>query len=429
MSDRVLVKFRAGVAEAARALTAQGAGGAVLSRPSYADFEIVKVPDGTDPIDVAARLRARGDVIYAELAYRVHALSRPNDEFFHLQWNLSAIDMERAWDINPGATSDIIVAVLDSGVAFSNAMVRYNVVVLPDGRVSDVTTEVPFAAAPELGELSRFVAPHDFVWDDDLPFDLDGHGTHVSGTIGQLTNNSVGVAGMAYNVRLMPLKVIAGEWDFIFGAPNAGTTDVVARAIRYAVDNGARIINMSIGFEAPEPSRVIEDALRYAVSRGAFVAIAAGNSFLEGNPTIQPAALAATISGVMSVAAVGRGLERSAFSSTGPSVEIAAPGGDQARGGTQAGVLQQTLDADLAQVFPPRFDAFVYEFFEGTSMAAPHVSGFAALLMQQGITTPAAIEAAIRTFATDRGAIGRDDEYGYGLIDPRATLRGLGLIR
>ena len=109
--------------------------------------------------------------------------------------------------------------------------------------------DVPFAAAPELGETgsTRFVAPRDFIWDDELPVDLDGHGTHVAGTIGQLTNNGVGVAGMAYNVRIMPVKVIQGVWDDVFDSPNVGTDDVVARGIRYAADNGAKVINMSIG--------------------------------------------------------------------------------------------------------------------------------------------------------------------------------------
>jgi subtilisin family serine protease len=100
-------------------------------------------------------------------------------------------------------------------------------------------------------------------------------------------------------------------------------------------------------------------------------------------------------------------------------------------------ILQQTFDFDFVDTYlggpasftAPRFDAFRYDFLQGTSMASPHVAGFAALLVQQGITRPAAIEAAMKQFATDLGAVGRDDVYGYGLINPRATLRGLGLAR
>jgi serine protease len=290
--------------------------------------------------------------------------------------------------------------------------------------------------APELGD-AKFVSPWDFIWDDDLPLDLDGHGTHVSGTIGQLTNNGVGVAGMAYNVRIMPVKVIDDVWDFIFDSPNIGSDDTVARGIRYAADNGAHVINMSIGRSEGGPASVIDDAIRYAVSRGAFVVVAAGNTADAGNAPSQTAQSAPGIPGMVAVGAVGRSLERAYYSTTNSYVEIAAPGGDQRRDGGQGGILQQTLDLDLLHTHElgpesfsaPRADMFAYYFFQGTSMAAPHVSAFAALLMQQGITSPAAIEAAMKQFAMDLGPAGVDNQYGHGLIQPRTTLRGLGLAR
>ena len=125
--------------------------------------------------------------------------------------------MERAWDIQPGSASNVIVAVLDTGVAFKNATFRYrssfSFRLTPGGPIYPPLgiVDVPFAIAPELGD--RFVSPRDFIWNDNDPVDLDGHGTHVSGTVGQLTNNGVGVAGMAFNVRIMPVKVIAETWD------------------------------------------------------------------------------------------------------------------------------------------------------------------------------------------------------------------------
>jgi len=336
----------------------------------------------------------------------------------------------------------VTVAVLDSGVAYRPALVRY------DARFAFRVTargpifpalgmiDVPFAAAPDLGGAERFVSPRDFIWETTTPMDLDGHGTHVAGTIGQLTNNSVGVAGMAFNVRIMPVKVIDGDWDFILGSPLQGTDDVVARGVRYAVDNGAQVLNMSIG-RTGGPAPVVQEAINYAVSRGAFVVVAAGNEFEEGNPVERFAEIGPLIDGMVSVGAIGRDRRRAFYSSTGTYVELAAPGGNTDVGGSTGGILQQTYDFDFVETYfqtpaeyrAPRFDVFAYEFLQGTSMAAPHVSGFAALLIQQGITNPAAIEAVMKRYATDLGPSGRDDEFGHGLINPRASLRGLGLAK
>lgn len=421
-------------------------GSVIVKYADRDDFDLVSIPATLDAEAAAAIFRSQSDVEYAQPRYLNYVMqARPNDPMYSSQWNFPAIDMEKAWEIQPGASSSIIVAVLDSGLAFRSGSVLYNARfpfrLVANGPIYPAlgVVEVPFAAAPELGasESSRFVTPHDFVWDDDLPVDLDGHGTHVTGTIGQLTNNGVGVAGMAYNVRIMPVKVIRGLWDEIFGGPNGGTDDVVARAIRYAVDNGARVLNMSIGRASGGPAPVVRDALEYAVSNGAFVAVAAGNTRDTDNSPNRIAEYAPAIDGVVAVGAVGRDLNIAYYSTTGSFVELSAPGGDQRRGGTTAGVVQQTLDADVLETYSrppsqfraPRADSFAFSFFQGTSMATPHVAGFAALLMQQGITSPAAIEAAMKKFATDKGAAGRDDQYGHGLIAPRPTLRGLGLAR
>lgn len=437
----VIVKFRAGTSAMSRLASMASVSAVATQTPAYANFEIVRIADDADPEEVARQLSARPDVEYAQARYRIHPLFVPNDPLYRQQWNFPLIDMERAWDINPGASSSIVVAVLDTGVAYRSAIIRSTVdaFTLPDTTLRYPalgTIEVPFAAAPDLGSGDRFVLPRDFIWNDDLPVDLDGHGTHVSGTIGQATNNGVGVAGMAFNVRIMPVKVIDTDWDFIFDSPSLGTDDVVARGIRYAADNGAKVLNMSIGRTGP-PAPVVEEAIRYAVSRGAFVAIAAGNEFEQGNPLSRLAEIASRVDGAVSVAAVSRDRTRAFYSTTGSYIELAAPGGDARRNGAPGGVLQQTYDLGFVETFlsgpagfhAPRFDIFVYSFFQGTSMAAPHVSGFAALLMQQGVTNPAAIEAIMKRYATDLGAPGRDDEFGAGLINPRAALRGLGLAR
>jgi serine protease len=451
---KVIVKFKDGASATARVTAMSRARTASttasIARPPYANFDVLSLDATEDPESIAESLRQSADVEYAQAAYRVHPQFVPNDGFYARQWNLPLINLERAWDIQPAAGSAMTIAVLDTGIAYTDATVsvRASAFTDEDGvlypALGDLTLR--FVAATELGPSSRFVEPHDFIWNDSSPIDLDGHGTHVSGTLGQLTNNALsgsgdvsnqgGTAGVAFNAKLMPVKVLAGAWDLIFGSPNLGTDDVVAQGIRYAADRGAQVINMSLGRTGP-PAPVIEDAIRYAVSRGSFIAVAAGNAYQDGNPTEVLAEIASRVSGAVSVAAVDRNKRHAWYSSTGRFVELAAPGGSFDGNNPEGGVLQQTLDLDLVERFllppsqytAPRFDALAYYYFIGTSQATPHVSGLAAMLMQQGISSPAVVEAALERFATDLGDPGRDATFGFGLVDARTTLRGLGLAR
>jgi serine protease len=385
---------------------------------------------------LTAQLSSQPEVEYAEPNYLIHRNTLPNDPgFSSLQWNLKALDMPRAWDINPGAKNTIIVAVLDYGVTTVNQ--TFTVRTWNGSAIQNVN--VPFRVNPDL-DASRFASPQDLVSGGSQVLDLDGHGTHVSSTIGEDTNNTVAEAGIAYNVRIMPVKVCAGFWDVQFSWSAAGNRGFVpqdvggcdfatiALGIRYAADNGAKVINISLG--GPSPSTTLRDALTYAVEKGAFVAIAAGNGFIdERNAVEYPAGYASAIDGVMAVGAVGLSLKRASYSTTGPQVEIAAPGGDFADGGFAGLIWQTTIfqpDSDPRTVILPRFDRYGETPEQGTSMAAPHVSGIAALLMSQGVTTPAAVEALIKATARDLGTPGRDNEYGYGLIQPRTALLGFG---
>lgn len=441
LPGRVIVKFKNGTSATARvsALSAASRTASLSQQPSYADFDLVRIDPSEDAEAVARSFAERPDVEYAQAAYRIYPTFRPNDTFYAQQWNLPLIDMERAWDIQPTAGSAITVAVLDTGIAFTSVTLRFHAdAFVLDGisypALGDLS--LAFVPATQLVSTGRFVAPRDFIWEDDLPVDLEGHGTHVSGTIGQLTNDGVGTAGVAFGVKLMPVKVVDGVWDQIFGAPNIATDDVVARGIRYAVDNGAKVLNMSFG-RTGAPAPVVEAALNYAVGKGAFAAIAAGNEFEDGNPVEVYSEIASRINGVASVAAVDPSRGHAFYSSTGTWVELAAPGGSTRGFGTAGAVLQQTLDPDRVETFflpparftAPRFDVLAYIPLQGTSMATPHVTGVAAMLMQQGITDPATVEAALERFATDLGDAGRDPVFGFGLIEARNTLRGLGLAR
>ena len=447
---RVVVRFRtdASAARRAAAVRTVAPSGVIAPRPTFADFDLVRIAATDDPETVAASLRARhGDVVLnAQAVYRWRTMLTPNDALYAaLQWNFRMVNLEQAWDIQPAAGSDITVAVIDTGMAYRSATITADLPAFELGDVADPALglrTIPYAAANQLVDASRqnrIVSPYDFIWDDDTPLDFDGHGTHVSGTIGQITNDATGTAGVAFNVRLMPIKVIDSIWDYLFGAPNFATDDIVARGIRYAVDRGARVINMSIGRSGP-PAFVVEDAIRYAVSRGVFVAVASGNMFAEGNPLSVLAEICSRVDGAVSVGAIDRSRAHAPYSSAGAYVELAAPGGSVITPGFAVAdglIYQQTFnpfetDTFLlppAQFRVPRFDILAYVPYIGTSMASPHVAGAAALLMQQGITSPAAIEDALTRTAVDLGTPGRDNFFGHGLVNVRNAMFGIGAAR
>ncbi len=404
----IVVKFAPGLSARTMQLVAGTVRATGVSKPSYADFYYMTIAPDADPVAVADVLSAQPDVIYAEPDPVVFPMFVPNDPLYRYQWHFQKIGMEQAWDVNRGSSSDVIVAIVDTGVSYLN--------------------KGAYAQAPDLAG-TRFVPGYDFIWDTTEPVDLDGHGTHVTGTVAQTTNNGIGVAGMAFNASIMPVKVLFGDWDEKLNAPDPYGASTTARGIRFAADNGAKVINLSLGSLGPNSATL--DAIRYAVSKGVFISCAAGNEAEDGNPPVWPAAYAKDIDGVVAVAALDYNLKRAPYSSIQDYVELAAPGGDLTadanHDGYGDGILQQTLDptAQASGIF----NRFAYVFYSGTSMATAHVSALAAMMIDQGYASPAAIEAAMKRFATDIPPTGRDNETGYGVINPRATLRGLGLSK
>lgn len=457
----VLVKFKAGTGPAAQ----QRALMAVRSRPSVdslrwvGDVAVLSDRSQPDATILVAQLASQPEVLYAEPNYIRHVSPRPetaerplasgtdartaftpsDPDYGQLQWNFTALNMPNAWNINQGGDPNLIVAVVDTGVTSANQAFTFP---LWTGFAFQ-NFNIPYAVSPDLS-AARLVSPRDFVFaaPGGAVLDMDSHATHVASTVAENTNDGM-LAGMAFRVKIMPVKVCLGYWDLMIQRAQAGIRgfistdaggcpdDAIVDGIRYAADNGARVINLSLGGTGAQT--MIRDALQYAVTKGAFVAIAMGNDFEDGNPTSYPAAYAPELDGVMSVAAVGRSLNRAFYSNTGDYCEIAAPGGDSREGGTSGEVWQVTMTAGSINplLTVPRFDVYAERALQGTSMATPHVSGMAALIMSQlgSAATPALVEQIIRKTAKDLGPKGKDQEFGYGLIQPRTALFGSGISK
>ncbi|MBV9469553.1 MAG: peptidase S8, partial [Abitibacteriaceae bacterium] len=305
----------------------------------------------------------------------LHRRFVPNDPRYGDQWNFKMVGAEPAWKRTRG--KGIVVAVIDTGVAGTDS---------PRGK-----------QARDFGQ-TNLVPGYDFIHHDEDPYDDNGHGTHVAGTIAESTNNKEGVAGLAFEASIMPLKVLTAEgW---------GSSSDIADAIRYAADHGANVINMSLG--SYSPSEVIHVACRYAAKRGVVIVCAAGNGFGEGVgfPAAYPECIA--------VSSVGPNSNLAFYSSYGREVTLAAPGGDMMSVGEAGGILQNTvLSFDEGN---PNDD---YYFFQGTSMASPHVAATAALLMAQGIHDRARVRDILARSAMPKAP---RLEYGAGILSAdRAT--------
>jgi serine protease len=265
---------------------------------------------------------------FIEPNYIYRAFEVPNDPDYSKQWNLRSINVEAAWDETKG--SGVTVAVIDTGIS----------------RVPDL-------------QKTKFVKGYDFVNDRVEAEDDSGHGTHVAGTVAQSTNNGYGVAGVAYEASLMPLKVLDGY--------GGGTVADIAEAIRFAADNGADVINMSLG--GGGDSQLMHEAIKYAHHKGVAIVAAAGNANQNA------AAYPARYPQVISVAALDASGEKAPYSNFGAGVDISAPGGSEA-----GKILQNTIDPETGEA--------VFAGFQGTSMAAPHVAGVAALVKALGVQEP-----------------------------------------
>jgi serine protease len=410
---QVVVRFADGTSKGARASAAR-AGGVHRPQTVAGHTRLLRVKPGQTVAQAVRALRARKDVEYAVPNYVAHTAGFiPNDPgrgtapggWQEVQWNFLpqwGVNAPDAW-ANVGRAGNlggagVKIAVLDTGVAYSNR-----------GR---------FRRSPDLSK-SSFVKGYDFVDGRLYPVDHNGHGTHVASTIAEATNNGVALTGLAWGAKIMPVRVLDSHGE--------GDATVIAKGVRYAAKHGAQVINLSLEFPSDVRSSEIPeliDALEYAHHKGVFVVGASGN---EAHASI---AYPARARYVVSVGATTEHGCLSDFSNDGRGLDVVAPGGGadaQLNGDPHCNPLT-TAGHDIYQLTflgasPRRFG--LPSGYEGTSMATPHVSATAALIIGSGVLgahpTPAAIEQRLKATARDLGPPGPDTLYGAGLIDAAAA--------
>jgi Subtilase family/Dockerin type I domain/Fervidolysin N-terminal prodomain len=367
-------------------------------------FMKVTVNDGNDLFAVIEALNQLSSVRYAEPNMVDRLLVTPDDPLYNTQWHYhntgqippggsvdADIDAPEGWEISTGQDT-IMVGVLDSGIPIQLGALSH----------------------PDLDDPTRFFMGMDIVNNDMEPTDDNGHGTHVSGTIAAESDNGIGVAGVAWNVRLMAIKV--------FNSSGSGSHEYFRDGCIYGVDNGCKVLNYSGGGSAGETK---EHGVAYADSNGVILCAAAGNNW-QGSCD-WPGAYSTQYDNVICVSATDHNDASSPFSSIGPQVTIAAPGG-----------YGSPYDDDDIQSTFPNYSCYLtdnyglplnYSPLAGTSMATPHVAGFAALIlsMNPGLT-PDSVKQIMMNTADDLGPTGFDNQFGYGRINVFNALSQMGDI-
>ena len=352
--NSILVKFKPNASQNEIMAFTQNKDFTYIDHFPNVNITIYEVPPGKVD-NIVYELNQSEKVEYAEPNYPASAFDiLPNDQYYSLQYAYNNINAPLAWELTVGA-DDIIIAVLDTGVDLDHT------------------------------DLSSKILPgFDFVNNDFDPDDDHGHGTHVSGIAAADTNNSIGIAGVSWGAKILPIKVLDENGD--------GNYALLIAGINWAISQGADIINMSLG--GSDFSQALEDAVEYAYNNGVIVIASAGN---DGNSSLL---YPASYDTVISVASTDSSNAHSSFSNHNTAVDISAPG---------SWIYSTTIDG--------------YGYKSGTSMAAPYVSGLASLLLSLPVTDSYSgsmrseqIWEMIRKTALDLGVSGKDDYYGYGLI-------------
>jgi thermitase len=385
--DQVLVKFKPTLSTQAVKTTLAAYDTRMMKRIPRIDVYQLRIPEGTTVEEMLYVLRQNPDIEYAAPNYKAYITVTPNDLLFQYQYSLynkgqriapgdipgapigkqnADIKAISAWDETKG-NEEIVIAVLDTGIDFNHIDIKNKI----------------------------YSSGYDFVNDDSDPTDDHWHGTFVAGIAAAETNNNEGIAGVAWNCKILPVKVMDEE--------GSGYYSWVIEAIIWAVDNGASVINLSLGGDVEDQS--LENAVKYAYDNDVVIVASAGN---DSGSVLYPAAYDAYC---LAVAASDYDDSSAEWSNFGPEVDVAAPGD------WIVGLYPEYLT-------PEGFLPYVWA--SGTSAAAPHVSGLAAMIKSiKPWLTSSEIMNVIRYSADDVNASeypGKDDFIGYGRINMEKAL-------
>lgn len=362
-----------------------------------------------DTLAAVKALRKRADVASADLNYIRRASAVPSDPYYPRQWHYPLISLPAAWDVSNGQNT--VVAVIDTGVLLNHPDLQGQFV---DG--------YDFISNPNVANDGNGIDAN-----ADDPGDNPGgshsyHGTHVAGTIAATSNNPIGGAGVAWNAKIMPLRVLG---------VGGGTDYDIIQAMRYAArlsnDSGtlptrkADVINLSLGGSGS--SSAAQLTVNEVRNAGVIIVAAAGNE--KSHDAFYPAAY----QGVVSVSAVDTQKHLAPYSNYGSSIDIAAPGGDTSKDrngdGFTDGILSTLASGDAAG----NNLAYTYQYYQGTSMATPHVAGVIALMKEVNpALTPSDFDSLLSEgkLTEDIGRDGRDDQFGHGLINAQLAVGAAG---
>lgn len=357
-SDEILLKFKPGVSSEAKEKERKGNKLSLEETIPQIEVERVKVPSGEKEI-ILERLKRNPRVEYAEPNYTAEVQEMiPNDPYFSTnQWGPQKVSGPAAWDLTQGSEG-VLVAIVDTGISANH---------------------------PDLA--GKVIAGYDYVNNDYDPTDDNGHGTHVAGIAGALTNNQTGIAGICWLNRLLSIKVL--------NSSGSGYYSWVANGIIYAADNGASVINLSLG--GSSYSSTLESAVNYAWNKGVVTVAAAGNN--ANNAILYPA----RFEKVVAVASTTNTDERWGLSNYGAELDISAPG---------SAIYSTVLNGQ-------------YAYKSGTSMATPHVAGASGLLIAYKDLPNTAIIEALYQGADDFGDPGWDQYFGWGRLNIYQSLSKL----